>query len=143
MKVLPAFISAGFATFAAACTNHPTTPTPTTSRAALTTFPNLDGFVLVNSHDYDVKEHTGTTEKFSTADGIRCSVNGYTAMSCSAPFALPGTSAGSTDSSSSRALTKRNTASSCSRHAAGLSDASPGNCSIAGAGVPGREKKVT
>lgn len=83
----------------AACTSNPASPTPTTARAELTNFPNLDKYVLVNSHDYDVKEHTGTTEEFSTADGIRCSINGYTAMSCSTPFALPGTSSGSTDSS--------------------------------------------
>lgn len=84
---------------ATACTSHPTSPAPTTSRAELTAFPNLDSYVLANSHDYDVKEHTGTTEEFSTADGIRCSINGYTAMSCSTPFALPGTTSGSTDSS--------------------------------------------
>ncbi|MUL66494.1 hypothetical protein BOO86_18615 [Mycobacterium sp. CBMA 234] len=83
----------------AACASHPARPAPTTSRAELTSFPNLDSYVLVNSRDYDVAEHTGTTEEFSTADGIRCSINGYTEMSCSTPFALPGTTSGSTDSS--------------------------------------------
>lgn len=82
-----------------ACTSHPTSPTPTTARAELTSFPNVDDYVLVNSSDYDVREHTGTTEEFSTADGIRCSINGYTSMSCSTPFALPGTTSGSTDTS--------------------------------------------
>jgi hypothetical protein len=84
---------------ATACASHPASPAPTTPHAELTTFPNLNDYALVTSHDYDVKEHTGTTEEFSTADGIRCSINGYTAMSCSTPFALPGTSSGSTDSS--------------------------------------------
>ncbi|MUL44570.1 hypothetical protein FZI85_17795 [Mycobacterium sp. CBMA293] len=93
------FIVAGFALFGAACTSHPASPAPTTSRAELTSFPNLDSYVLVNSHDYDVAEHTGTTEEFSTADGIRCSINGYTAMSCSTPFPLTGTTSGSTDAS--------------------------------------------
>ncbi|BBZ57629.1 MULTISPECIES: hypothetical protein [Mycolicibacterium] len=88
MRVHSAVIIAGFATFAGdACSNHPASPTPTTARAELTSFPNLNDYVLVNSHDYDVKEHTGSTEEFSTADGIRCSINGYTAKSCSTPFA--------------------------------------------------------
>ena len=92
-------VTAGFALFAAACTSHPSSPAPTTSHAALTSFPNLDRYVLVTGHDYDVQERTGTAEDFSTADGIRCSINGYTAMSCSTPFPLPGTNSGSTDTS--------------------------------------------
>lgn len=61
---------------------------PPTAAAPPAGFPDLNNFVEVDSHPYDVMEHSGSTQEFKTASGIRCYINGYAGMSCTVPFAL-------------------------------------------------------
>jgi len=71
---------------------------PSTAAAPPAGFPDLNNFVSVDSRPYDVVEHSGSTQEFKTESGIRCYINGYAGMSCTAPFALSDQAPASTGS---------------------------------------------
>ncbi|MUL66495.1 hypothetical protein BOO86_18620 [Mycobacterium sp. CBMA 234] len=62
---------------------------PTAATAPPPGFPDLNNFNSVDSHPYDVMEHSGSTQEFKADSGIRCDINGYIGMSCTVPFAVP------------------------------------------------------
>jgi hypothetical protein len=91
MKVTSSLIKVAIVAIAMVVNSSPASAQPPPG------FPDLSGFTPVDGRPYEVAERTGGTQKFSTEDGIRCSINGYTSISCSTPFPLPGTTSGTTD----------------------------------------------